>query len=438
MHKMTYPLSPVDYALLVKHESLQRRGYCGLSVMIAAELDGALGSNELRAAVGKLGEQYPALSAHIRYAGKLRRPAWRIESTGAGQPAIEYAHHPRDDNADGVTALDSAIDDPVNVHEGTQLRLVHIELPGARHVVALRWAHPLMDMEGGHLLLGALDAILKGQEPSLDNDPRVVFPPAYQASTLSAWRSAWRGCWIYKKYDAVHQPRLIQKPENAPKRCRILVRHYTSEQRAQFEAKAKTRLAPGPLLYSRAMIVALGRAYRAMAEEKGRPRPRYLFPMPLPLPRQGPRPGVHGNHVTIAWILFDSDDLSDWSRADRVASDQFRRHFDEGHAEAEWFMMRAASRWPFGFMNYLTSHRRHRAAAGFTGYQFDDSVTTLGNARIVRLFGAGPMDCHPGWMLGRTTYNGMMSLSVTYFEDYLDTAGVNEFLDRLERELFDS
>ena len=438
MARITYSLSPFDYAMLVKHESLQRRGYCGLSVLIAAELQGSLAASRLRKAATRLGELYPALSAHIGYTGPLRRPSWVLERNDRSHDTIEVSHHACDDMRAAIPLLEAALDEPVDVHRAAQLRVVHVVGPDSSHLVALRWAHPLMDMEGGHHLLGTLDSILRGQSPSLDCDPLAIHPPPYAQPTLSAWRKAWRGCRIYRKYDIVHQPRLMQKPDNAPKRCRLVVRHYTRDQRALFEAGARARLAPGPLLYSRAIIIALGMAYRTMAEEKGRPRPRYLFPMALPLPRKGQRPGVHGNYVTIAWILYESDDLTDWARADRVASDQFRRHFNEGHAEAEWFMMRAASRWPFGFMNYLTSHRRHRAAAGFTGYKFDDSVGTLGDAKIVRLYGAGSMDCHPGWMLGRTTYGGTMSLSVTYFEDFLDTAGVNEFLDRLEKELFRS
>ena len=76
-------------------------------------------------------------------------------------------------------------------------------------------------------------------------------------------------------------------------------------------------------------------------------------------------------------------------------------------------------------------------AAGLTGYQFDDSVTHLGSAVVTNLAGAGPMNCHPGWMFGRTTFGDRMSLSLTYFEVYFDTPNVERFFDLMEQELIE-
>ena len=81
------------------------------------------------------------------------------------------------------------------------------------------------------------------------------------------------------------------------------------------------------------------------------------------------------------------------------------------------------------------THKVPRAAAGLTSYRFDDSVTRLGAARIMNLTLAVTMNCHPGWILAESTYGEAMSISVTYFEDYLDQASVIEFLERLERRL---
>jgi hypothetical protein len=228
----------------------------------------------------------------------------------------------------------------------------------------------------------------------------------------------------------------VKRLENASKRCRFVLRTYGPGQREEFESLAKARTAPGPLRYSRATLVGLARAYVAMATQRGRPREHYLFPFPLPLPRTGPRPGIHGNYVTIPWIIFAAADLADWATADATASRQFAEFFSKGRDQAEWCMYRGAARWPLGLTRLLTVHRRVRAAAALTGYQCDDSVTHLGEARITNLAGAGPPDCHPGWLLGRTSYGGTMSLSITYFEDYFDTPSVQEFFDRLEEELF--
>lgn len=434
---LAYSLNPVDHVLLVTHESLRHRGYCGLSVMLIADLEGPLPSAELQRALRELGARYPALSAHIRYSPLLRRPYWRLVGFEPFEGAVEYEHHQLNPDRDSLLApLNRAIDDPVDVHRGPQLRLVHVEMPGNRHRLALRWAHPLMDIEGGHALLGALHELLSGREPTLNPDPTSKFPEPFAAKFPAAQLRAWQGRFLYASYDRLRQPRIVQRPEAAPQRCRLALRTYSGAQRARFEALAKERTAVGPLRYSRAILVALARAYHQTATRQGRPRSHYLFPQSLPLPRMGPRPGVCGNFVSIPWIVFAAGDLEDRAKADAVAARQFCDFFEKRRDQAMWYMYRASARWPFGVTRWLTTHRLPRAAAGFTGYQFDQSVTYLGSARVTNLSGAGPMNCHPGWMFGRTTFGDRMNLSITYFEDYFDTPNVERFLDLMEQELF--
>jgi hypothetical protein len=434
---LAYPLSPVDYVLLVTHESLRQRGYCGLSVMLIADLEGPLRPADLQRALRRLGVCYPALSAHIRYSPVLHRPIWQLEGDEPYEEAVEYEHHVLDpDREDILAPLNRAIDDPVDVHHGRQLRLIHIEMPGERHRLALRWAHPLMDIEGGHALLGALHDLMCDRKPSLDPDPAAAFPDPFSAGFLAGRLRAWQGRLLYAYYDQFRQPRIVQRPETALQSCRIALRTYSGEQRARFEGLAKERTSPGPLRYSRAILVALARAYHLTAKKQGRPRAHYIFPQSLPLPRAGPRPGVCGNYVSIPWIVFAARDLDDRAKADAVAARQLRDFSNKRRDQAMWYMYRAAARWPFGVTQWLTSHRFPRAAAGFTGYQFDSSVTHLGSARVTNLAGAGPMNCHPGWMFGRTTFGDRMNLSISYFEDYFDTPNVERFLELMEQELF--
>src|ERR1043166_1101609 len=431
-----YPLSPVDYVLLATHESLRRRGYCGLNVMLIAEAEGDLPFDELEAALRKLGDWYPALSANLRYSKLRRRPYWSVDSSRVRQDVVEYLPHRIEDESSAWEPLTDALNEPINLQHGPQLRVVHVQMGGGRQRLGLRWAHPFMDYEGGHRLLGALHDILCGRTPSLSREPDAVFPPPFELGAIDSLARAWQGRWLYAVYDSYRQPRIVKKPENTPKQCRFILRTYNAEQRRSFESLAKTRISPGPLRYTRVMLVALARTYLAMATERGRPREHYIFPMPLPLPRNGPRPGVHGNYVTIPWIVFSTADLNDWASADTAASRQLREYFEKRRDQATWYMYRAASRWPLGLTRLLTVHRHARAAAAMTGSQLDDSVAHLGRARITNLTGAGPPDCHPGWLLGRTTFAETMSLSITYFEDYFDTPNVKEFFNRLEVQLF--
>jgi len=101
-------------------------------------------------------------------------------------------------------------------------------------------------------------------------------------------------------------------------------------------------------------------------------------------------------------------------------------------------MLRAKQRWPFSWVRFLVDHRAPRGAAGCTSFKFDDRVTRLGPAAVTNLAAVGPMNCHPGWIVADSTYQGRMSIALTYFEDYVDPASVREFLDRLEKEVWES
>jgi hypothetical protein len=433
---LTYPLSPVDNALLAIHESLRQRGYCGLSVMLIADLEGQLDSTALIGAVRKLGQSYPALSAHIRFTPLTRRAYWCIDADAALDRAVEYEHLFIDDaDPDPDAPLRRVLDAPVDPSQGSQLRLVHVQMGPDRHRLGLRWSHALMDMEGGHLLLRELDALLSDKPLTLGRDPRAAIARPFKwAFPRSFWR-VWQGRFRHAYHDTFRQPRVVAKPENARTACNFQLRRYDAAFRSQFEAGARQRLSPGPLLYTRAMMIGIARMYVRMAAQRGRPRDHYLFSHALPLPRSGGRPGVHGNHVIIPWVVFAREDLTDWKRADAVATRQLRAYLDGAGIEAVWEMYRATRNWPFPLALAVMTHRIPRGAASCTSYRFGDQTTKLGTARITNLAGAGPANCHPGWLVGNTTFGDTMSISLTHFEDYFDSSGAAEFLTGLEREL---
>lgn len=434
---VTYPLNPVDNVLLATHESLRQRGYCGLNVMLIADLEGPLDCPSLCEAVRRLGRHYPALSARIRLTRFGGRAYWEIAPDAELEKAVEYEHHLANPSATDVDEpLRRALNHPLDPREGPYLRLVHVEMGPERHRLGLRWPHFLMDMEGGHLLFRELHAVLSDQPVTLGADPTAVLVRPYAHTFASSLLRAWQGRLRYAYLDGLHQPRLVARPDDGQKIVGFVVRHYDASRRARFEALARARTAPGPLRYTRALMVSCGRVYTRMARERGRPRERYLFSHALPVPRAGPRPGVHGNYVVIPWIAFTGMDLQDRARADAVALRQFQAHLDRGWNEAVWEMLRAAQRWPLSTLAWLMGHRIPRAAAGCTSYRFGDNLTRFGAARITNLSGAGPMNCHPGWLIGHVTFRDTMTLSITYFEDYLNSASVHEFLDRLEQEIF--
>jgi hypothetical protein len=173
-----------------------------------------------------------------------------------------------------------------------------------------------------------------------------------------------------------------------------------------------------------------------MCTQRGRPRDHYLFSQAMRPPGRHPRPQLHGNYVHRPWVAFASKDLASWAAADAAAFRQLSDFTQKRRDEAEWEMLRATYRWPFPLTRYVATHHLPGAAAGFTSYRFGDLVTTLGRASISNLVQVGTMSCHPGWIVSESTYGETMSISIGFFEDFIDPASVSEFLDRLERHLF--
>jgi hypothetical protein len=313
---------------------------------------------------------------------------------------------------------------------------VHVQTGEDRHRIALVWAHHLMDMEGGHLLLGELDAILRGEPLTFGGDPSGPVPPPYQPwFPKSLWR-LWQGRLRHVGHCRVHQPRIVAEPKGRPKAANFEWRRYDAALRRRFQAVARERTTPGPMRYSRGLLIAVARTYLEMCRERGRPREQYVFMQVLRLPREGPRPQLHGNFVSIPWITFRKDDLTCWAAADSCAARQLQDFTRKGRDEANWEMLRATARWPFPLGRFFATHRMVRSAAGFSSFRFREEVTRLGRARITNLVQVASMSCHPGWIVSESTYGETMSISIGFFEDFIDPASVTEFLDRLERHLF--
>ncbi|MBN2562627.1 MAG: hypothetical protein JXQ75_17010 [Phycisphaerae bacterium] len=431
-----YPLSPTDNMLLAVHQSLRQRGYCGWNVMLIADVQGELERNEVAAGARQLGLCYPALSARIHFTPVSRRAYWQIAADAELEAALEYEYHKTDTCHGAVDApLLDALGVPVDPTSSRHVRLVHVQMGEDHHRLGLCWPHYLMDLEGGHLLLLALHEVLAKVPTTLGRDPRLSLCEPYGSwSPKSFWR-VWQGRFRHARYCMCRQPRIVAKPEGGQKKLGFQLRRYDARFRQRFKAVAQKRTSAGPMRHARCVMIAAALTYLDMCTERGRPREHYLYSQALPIRRAGPRPGLHGNYVTMPWVIFKRSDLTSWAAADAAALRQLTDYRRKRRDEADWEMLRAAQRWPFALALQAATHRMPRGAAGCTSYRFGDAVTRLGGAKITNLAAVGTMNCHPGWIVGDWTYGENMSIGVTYFEDFIDSPSVTEFLDRLERHL---
>ena len=157
---LKYALNPLDNIFLATHESLRRRGYCGMNVMLIADVEGPLDPQAVGTALRRLGRDYPALSARIQYTPLLRRAYWRIAPDADLAEAVDYEVHEVEGISNTDACLRAVSDDPLDPTRGPQVKLVHVRLSPDRHRLGLRWPHHLMDLEGAHRLLGELHAAL--------------------------------------------------------------------------------------------------------------------------------------------------------------------------------------------------------------------------------------------------------------------------------------
>jgi hypothetical protein len=421
--------------LLATHEALRRRGYCGLNVLLIAEVDGPLRAGDLREAVRAVALAHPALSARLDFTRILRRARWALPTASSPEHAIAF-----EDLSDvsagqaAEAALQGLLHESIYLSRGLGIRIAFQQLDARRSRLALRWPHCFMDLSGAMYLLNELHAVLSGGSPEHGRDGASAPPPFATPFPLSLWRAA-RGTARHLSYCLFNQPRLVRKPEGTSPTARFMVRSFGPAERREFERVARERTSEGPMRYSRAVMIAVMRSYLKMSRERGRPRKRLLCSHAMPLPGSDRRTSPYGNHVTLPWIALSADELASWTAADAAARRQLEQYTTRRRDEANWLMLRAAQRWPFPLIRYLARHRHPRGAVGLTSFRFGDRPLRLGPAEITDLTVTGTMNCHPGWIVADSMYRDRFAISIGYFENFVDPLSMREFLDRLERTL---
>lgn len=421
--------------MLATHLDLQQRGYCGLNVLLVADLAGPLDPAALRSAATALVRACPALGATIRHVGLRGRPAWTIAPDADPSAAIEVTHAAGSGDDADAPILD-ALNDCVDPHSGSQIRIVHVALDTARHRLAIRWPHHLFDLAGAHRLLHNLHRIMTGGSPIGQGhaDSPIETAEPYTLGPIRRFVRTWQGRWRHARLCRARQPRIVPKPDDPSKRADLTWTHLDAGQRDRLQTLARQRLDAGPMLYSRYVLAGIARTYLDICQRKGRPREKYLFSHVQAWPGAEERLAPLGNYLTVPWFEFVPADLADWAATDRAIRRQLAMH-DRGGAEADWAAAHAGARWPFSVVRAVAAHQLPSAAAGATTYRFGDAPTHLGEARIVRLAAAGTMAAHPGWIVAHTTFADELTFCITSFRDYLNAAAAREFLDELATRL---
>lgn len=429
-----FPLNAADRLLLELHLSLQERGYCGLNVLLVADLDGPLDPEALRKAADRVGQAFPSLSARISYS-----PFWpraRHELNHAANPNRLNAFEHRylaETEAGAAAALQSLLNHRFDVTRGPHVLLLHLQTAPTRHKLALLWSHHLMDLEGAHRLLIELDNAMSSRPPALSPDLDLTPPPPMPYFCFRRHYLNWRAMISRVRHAIISPQRPVKSPPSSDRSAGFVVREFTAAETRRFEHLAKQRVSPGPMRYTRYFLAAAARAC-VEAPPTGRPTPAgvQLFSHVEPLRHHGPRRGIHGNYLTIPWFKVHDADTRTWAAVDAALSPQVIEYRIDGHVEADWCGMSDLAFYPGPVMRRLMRRRAPRAVASLTSFRFGDAPENLGDARITNLTCAGTMSRDPGIMIARSTFADRMSMSVSYFADYVSRNRAADFLRALE------
>jgi len=416
---------------------LQERDYCGLNVLLLADLEGPLNPAELRAAAERVGRAFPSLSARITYSPVWPRARHQIDPQTDPARAIDYEHR-RVAEADTGAALNRLMNHRFEVARGPQILLRHLEASPERHTLALVWAHHLMDLEGAHCLLTELGNALADRAPDLPPDLNLVPPPAMSYFNPRRHFLNWKAIAKRVGHAISTAPPPIASSAPPDRSAGYVMRDFTPDQTRSFEQLAARRMSPGPMLYTRYFLASAARAC-VEAPPNGQsssPGLRY-FSHVEPLRHRGPRRGIHGNYLTIPWFHVPDAESRDWQALDAALTPQVLAYRADGHVEADWCGMSDLGFWPGPALRKLMRRRAPRAGASLTSYRFGKLPAALGAARVRNLSCAGTMSRDPGIMIARSTFADTMSISVSFFADYLAPEKAAAFLDRLDARMLD-
>ncbi len=276
------------------------------------ELDRLPDLARLKIASRRLVEKHPILAGRLRrdwrswllYWAVPAPPAcglplglWRESGSpgllGGGARMIE----------DGMAALYETMNAPfVRDEISFNARLDVVEQRDGRCIVALSWAHTLMDGKGAELLLTELGRLCEGIDlPCETREP--VRPPMSFGEKIHRVKGA---IFRFSKLDRLGV-RSLGGPKPRAGRCHYRLISLSAAESAIVRARAE-RLTGSlfPLPY---YLACAARAHHAVFEKRGQLPECYVASVPVQMRRRGGRGPVFHNHMTILFFCAMAGDM---------------------------------------------------------------------------------------------------------------------------------
>lgn len=445
------PLTPYDRLFLAGHTALRARGLPGLPIVLMADVAGPLNTAWLREQFRRVVRAHPVLTARIGYSLLTARAHWRPASPIVADAALDQAvsFHYGADDADRLSQFDrlrlQILNEPLDPAAAVQLRLHHMRWSTERHTLILHYGHYVMDLHGGCRFLQQLTerpphADHAGNSPDRSRQS-VAAPPGDPAEwTGGRVRRWWQGMGLRRGWSGRGAMLMKPRPLDADPRGDGVLRQWTSEQSADFEAAAREACRPGPLLYTRHAVIAALRAIDRRRGQFGLSGDDFVVPVPFGRPAADEREFTPFNDITIAAIRVPRALTHDPQKLDAELSRQLEQYTRQRDDEATWRLMSYAGWLRAGHYQFLLGRGMGLppATISISAYRapsFSDFTGNAGSefAQIEWIAAHGLPTIPPGLMFTLVRHRRHWTLAATFFPHVWPRDAVASVVEEFER-----
>jgi len=453
-------LNPCDRLVYGHHLIQMRRSIEGNTAYMVIDVDGHIDPAAFRETLTRTMARHPAAIGALRISFPAGRPYWRLPSdtAAAARDSAQLSHSFLDwtNAVDWQTRIDRlhpAGDEILwNHRTGPQVRFEQYALPNNRTRFYFRWPHFFMDAEGALWFLSQLgrqgsdSSVREAPAEFLSGDSRTV-NVLREFSWLRRIAFALRGLAMSPVQVDLKFATLPCSPPAPKARHEVLHRHFTTEETGEVQAGAKRWSPAGPARYARFLAAGVLRAVYQFLAENGVAAEACCITMPLRVGISDPdsrilekRP-VPGNYLVTPLLAGRAVRLADRRAIGDDILSQFQDFISHRRDFSQWALMQAAAyvhAWTYSLIFKLPL-RMPPLASGFSYYgEIREPLRTLCGARVVNVWGGGPITTPPGLNPVFSRFEDRLNLALTYDSCAVSEQMARRFLQLIEYEILES
>jgi hypothetical protein len=418
-----HKLSITDQALLHVDRAVRAIGGAGFETQLFVWLAGRAEVEGLRAALGRLGQRYPLVTARL-VGENTATPLWRCRPDGLcllRESNVASAEPQAVLDAAArlyVAPSDPSLDDPLRCH------LLH--RPDGRDVFLLQYNHALMDNNAALLLLREIERLRQGIDEPPPVWPDLVGAYLRRASRASKQRAGQR---------AAQWPRLftggvtmLGRPAAGAPAVRFLARRLDEEQ--THALRGRIVQACGMPSLSMALVGSAFRAIDRLTPQRHAGSPNLIVGIGTDLGLRGERGPIFQNLTSLLPLRARAEELADRDELLRLLVRQLREHLEN---RFDLSMLRVAARLnrrPDNFRYVIEMGLRLGFSLWYAYFGSADAAgQSLAGAEIEDVFSVGPSWPPVGLTLLANQFRGRLGLQVTYVPASVPETLAQQFLD---------